>query len=137
MKVTDCYKELTLTATTIKEHASLQEVVNALVSDPRTRSVYVINDQEKLIGVITVKGVLEYLGRRHQDNLNSLIRDALAKEARDLMESPINVTPETDMEEALNLAIDNMLEELPVCKNGKVIGDLTCFEIINSLKGDA
>ena len=134
MLVKEYYNKITRKATLVKEHASLETVVEKIAKDPKTRSVYVINENEELIGVIPVNKVIDFLGQKFRENGPGFIRDALAREAMDLMENPVSVSPDTPIEQALEMAINNELEEIPVCENKKVVGDLSCFEMIQALK---
>lgn len=51
----------------------------------------------------------------------------------DIMGEPISVSPDDDLEDALKIAVQHDLQDMPVTKNGKVVGDLNCFEILDNL----
>jgi len=42
--------------------------------------------------------------------------------------------PADDLEEALRLSVMHGIEDLPVVEEGKVIGNLDCFELIKGIK---
>ncbi len=51
--------------------------------------------------------------------------------AADMMQLPVFLTKETELQAALKKMVDNNLYELPVTdEEGRVIGDLNAFEIL-------
>lgn len=134
MKVKDCCNEVTHDADLVKENDSIDKVMSTMAKDPLSRSVYVVDDEKRLLGIIIVKDVLQFLGPQFV-NTSVAIREIFAQTARDMMRAPVSVEMEDPIEKAMEIAIQEWLDDIPVCdKDGRVIGDLNCFEIINSTR---
>ncbi len=134
MKVKDCCNEVTHDADLVRESDSIEKVMNVMADDPLSRSVYVVDDEKRLQGIIIVKDVLQFLGPQFVDGSRS-VSEIFAQTARDMMRAPVSVSMEDSIEKALEIAIQEWLDDIPVCdKDGKVIGDLNCFEMIDSMR---
>lgn len=133
MKVKDFYKDLTKEAAIVRETDSVNVVIRTVLKDPKTRNAYVVDSNDKLVGVIVSKDVLDFAGKEFLSRRGKFIVDLFATRARDLMRNAIVVSLDTSAEEALRLCVENDLEELPVCKDGRVVGEVMFFEIIKAL----
>ena len=134
MKVKDCCNEVTHEADLVRESDSIERVMDVMAKDPLSRSVYVVDDEKRLQGIIIVKDVLEFLGPQFVDSSRSA-SEIFAQTAGDMMRAPVSVSMDDPIEKALKIAIHEWLDDIPVCdKDGRVIGDLNCFEIINSTR---
>jgi len=134
MRVKDCCNEVTHEADLVRESDSIEKVMNVMAEDPLSRSVYVVDDEKRLLGIIIVKDVLEFLGPQFVDSSRS-VSEIFAQTAGDMMRAPVSVSMEDSIEKAMEIAIQEWLDDIPVCdKDGRVIGDLNCFEMINSMK---
>ncbi|MFQ6072974.1 MAG: CBS domain-containing protein, partial [Methanosarcinales archaeon] len=96
----------------VREYTPLNEVVDAIIKNPTKRLVYVLDSEDKLVGVIRFCDILKmYDARMGEIDISdhAKILDALrlieAKVAKDLMKSPISVTMEDDFVKALNLMV--------------------------------
>lgn len=134
MKVRDFYNKMTGGAAIVGEDASVSEIIDRMAEEPSSRTVYVLDSEEKLVGMISVVEVLKFIGPRFLERRHEIVKRALARKARDLMKHPVSVSLDDPAERALELLISNKLEELPVCEGGQVVGDIICFELINALK---
>ncbi len=56
--------------------------------------------------------------------------EVLATMARHMMIEPMSVSPEDDVDDALRLAVQFNIEDVPVVRDGKVIGQMDCFEML-------
>lgn len=134
MKIKDCCNEVTHEADLVGENDSIGKVMDVMAKDPLSRSVYVIGNEKKLLGIITVRDVLEFLGPQFVDT-SRIIREIFAQTAGDMMRAPVSVSMEDPIEKAIEIAIQERLDDVPVCdKDGKVVGDLNCFEIMNNMR---
>jgi len=135
MRVKDCYKEVTHEADLVRENDSIDKVMDTMAKAPLSRSVYVIDDEGRLIGTIIVRDVLEFLGPQFIDSTCETVREIFAKKAGDIMRTPISVSMDDGIDKAIKIAIQEDLDDIPVCdKDGKVVGDLNCFEMINNIR---
>ncbi len=134
MRIRDCYREVTHEADIVEENSSIGRVMDVMAKDPTSRSVYVVDNKGKLRGIITVRDVLEFLGPQFVDS-SVAIREVFAQTAGNMMRMPVCVPEDESIDKAIGIAIQERLDDVPVCnKDGKVIGDLNCFEMINSIR---
>jgi len=134
VNVADCYKKITKKASTVKENDSIERVIDAMLADKKSRSVYVLNSKGQLSGIIVVKEALDFLAPRFFGGNGLKAKDLFATRARHIMKAPVFVSPKTPLEEALEILVRNDLEELPVVENGKIVGDLNCLEVIGAMR---
>ena len=134
MKVKDCCNEVTHEADLVRENDPIDKVMDIMAKDPLSRSVYVVDDEKRLLGIIIVKDVLQFLGPQFVGT-SVAIREIFAQTAGDMMRGPISVSMDDSIEKAMEIAIQEWLDDIPVCdKEGRVIGDLNCFEMIDSMR---
>ncbi|GAE33307.1 CBS domain-containing protein [Halalkalibacter akibai] len=141
--VADFYQKITKQASTVLQH-DLIDVVRTKMSerDPIYRSVYVVDQNNKLLGIITLREILKVLAiRKGVSGNRSLSRGKLldyisqGTPAGDVMKAPISVRKTNTLEEALELMVRHDIEEIPVVDaQGKVIGDLNAFELVREME---
>lgn len=135
MKVRDYYQRVTPEADLVNVDTSIEDIIEIIAENPASRSVYVIDDEEKLVGIISVKEILNILGAKHLRKRSvALAHGILAKTAQDIMRDAESVSPDDDLDEALKKSVLHGIEDLPVVENDKVIGNLDCFELIKGIK---
>ncbi len=119
----------------VKESCTLAEVAKKIVEDARTRTVYVVNDDEVLTGIIPVMELIQYIYYRSIPQEYVLYRFPIllstSPTAKDIMLSPVYVRDEDDVEDALIKMFKNRLEEIPVVDERlHVTGNLSILELI-------
>ena len=134
-RVKDVRTLITQTPTIVREDASLISVAEKIIEDPKTRSVYVINSQERLVGIIPVIELVQYLYYRDipQEYILYRFPMILSSEAKaeDIMLPPEYVKDDDSLGEALRKMFKNNLKELPVVDDEMhIIGDLNILELI-------
>ncbi|MFQ5914386.1 MAG: CBS domain-containing protein [Nitrospinota bacterium] len=135
MKVKEVYKTVTTGVDLVRKDDSISAVIQKVARDFRTRSVFVVNDREELVGIINIRDLLRVAGAKYLSRETLTVVPYLtAQKASDIMQPPLSVSPEDDIEEALRLAVCHDVKELPVVEGGKVVGDLDCFEILLNVK---
>ena len=119
----------------VHKDESLPELVLAITTDPKTRSIYVVDDNERLIGMITIHDIinvafptlatLDTLGYRASKLLSM-------KTAGDMITgAPIYAKDDEPLEGVLQRMIDYNIEELPVVDdNLHVIGEINLLEML-------
>ena len=124
---------------TVGEDEEIFEVANKVAKDCETLLVCVVDKENKLIGMITPKGLLkaaevgEYGNVRHpffsgREALHLLSSD----HARDIMSAPISVKPDDEVQTAIDLMLRSNLYEVPVVnEDGKVIGEINFLGIVS------
>jgi len=134
MRVKDCCNEVTHEADLVEENDLIGKVMDVMAKDPLSRSVYVVDNEKRLLGIITVRDVLEFLGPQFVDT-GMAIMEIFAQTAGDMMRMPVCIPEDEPIEKAIKIAIQERLDDVPVCdKDGRVIGDLNCFEMINNIR---
>ncbi|PLV59737.1 CBS domain-containing protein [Thermotoga sp. KOL6] len=139
MKVADVYKLISLRPTVVEESTPIEEIVEKLLEDPVTRTVYVVRDG-KLVGMIPVLHLLKVTGFHFfgfipkEELVSSSMKRLIARCASEIMVEPVYVYLDTPVETALKKMIDNNVQEIPVLnEKGEIIGDLNSLEILSSL----
>lgn len=137
MKVKEVFQTITKGADLVRETDPIREVIHKVARNPATRSVFVVDDSERLVGIINVRALLRVVGARflNRETL-TVIPYLTARKASDIMQQPYSVCLEDEIEEGLRLAVQHDLKDIPVVEDGKVVGDLNCFEILLNVKFD-
>ena len=137
LKVKNIRMMITQEASVVDEDASLIDVAEAIVEDPKTRAVYVLNKEKKLVGIIPVIELVQYLYYENIPQEYVLYRFPmlLSSEpiAKDIMLPPVWVKDDEDITSAFVKMFKNNLKELPVVDDEMhVIGDLNILELIKA-----
>lgn len=136
IKVREARKLITLYPSIVREDAFLKEVVEGILKDPKTRAVYVVDREEKLLGIIDIRRVIRYIFPHffEEDLIGREVIDIItSKTVKDFISyPPVWVTEDDNLDKALRLMIENELEEIPVVdKDLRVIGDLNLLELLS------
>jgi len=123
----------------VGEDATLDEVAEEILRDPKTRSVYVLDSERKLVGIIPVIELIQYMYYEYipSEYITYRFPLALSREprAKDIMLPPVHVTDNDFITEAFRIMFKENLRELPVVdKSMHVIGDLNILELIVAWK---
>jgi len=137
MKVKDIRNFVTQEASIVGEDDDLLKIAEEMVSDPKTRTVYVVNKENKLVGVIPVIELVQYLYSEYIPQEYMLYRFPVllsgTPKAKDIMLPPVYVHDDEDITSAFIKMFKNNLKELPVVdEEMHVIGDLNILEMIIS-----
>ncbi len=135
LKVRNIRRMVTQEASIVDEDASLLKVAEAIVEDPKTRAVYVLDKKKKLVGIIPVIELVQYLYYENIPQEYVLYRFPLLlstePKAKDIMLPPVWVKDDEDITSAFVKMFKNNLKELPVVDDKMhVIGDLNILELI-------
>ncbi len=137
LKVKNIRTMITQEASVVDEDANLIDVAEAIVDDPKTRAVYVINKEKKLVGIIPVIELVQYLyyDSIPQEYILYRFPVLLSSEpkAKDIMLPPVWVKDDESITSAFVKMFKNNLKELPVVDDEMhVIGDLNILELIRA-----
>ncbi len=124
----------------IKKNAKLDEIIAKIIEDPRTRHVYVIDNNGKLLGSIRLNNIIECMFPQTSFNTSvetklttkGLFQFKLSILAMDIMNTqPIYVFEETTIPDLVKIMIRENINELPVVnKDLIVIGEVNFLEIM-------
>jgi CBS domain-containing protein len=132
MQVKECYRTVTQEASTVAAEASVQEVVQTILKDMVSRTVFVVDNDKKLMGAIQVKTILHMLGAKYtaEDSIN-LIHKIIGGKASGIMIKAPSVGLQDNLDDAVKKIVESEIQDLPVVDGqGRVIGELNCFELI-------
>ena len=134
MKVRDFYKKVTPGVDLVEVDTTVEDIIDIISRNPASRAVYVVDEEEKLVGIISVREILNILGAKYLRKRSIMVAHGiLAKTAADIMRDAECVSPDDDLEDALKVSVIHNLDDLPVVENDRVIGDLDCFELIKGI----
>ena len=122
---------------------SIRAVMEKMIADLRTRWVYVVDDEHRLIGAISMNSIVEYLFPleaiiEHSFPLYEVYFPKVgALTAHDLMDaSTPRITEETSLADMADLLMQHQVNELPVVNDqGVLIGQVNVYEVIRAYLG--
>ncbi len=122
----------------VQASSSIDEVYEALMSNKESRVVYVTDQEEKLVGQIDIGTIINLYGCKFSSgpiDMLTKFSKLLAHKASDLMSTPIYVRMENHISIAIKVMMESSIYEMPVInEERKVIGNVTCFELLQALK---
>jgi len=124
----------------IGEREPIYEVVAKIVEAGQRRIACVVDEKDRLTGIITPRDVLKAVELREYGSVRYPFFEArevlhllTSKYARDIMRAPVYVRPDDEIEKAINIMLDAGFYEVPVVdEGGRVIGEIDYFGIIAS-----
>lgn len=134
--VRDAYRLVVTNPIVVTKGMDLQDVVDRVLADPRTRSAYVVDDKRKLIGMIgltemlaAIQSSLSLFEKGRQQPRSKRI--PLPFSVEEYMVKPVTVTEDDRLLTALEKMMKHGLEDLPVIdEHNTLIGELNGFEIL-------
>ena len=132
---------------TFDENVPLEEVIAVVASNPAIRGIFVVDSQEKFIGVISRSDLMKWIhlmlfgGKaRRELTIREIFRLVFASKAKDLLRSEmhtIGVKEDDRLQTALDKIVHHEQDILPVLdKDGKIIGDLTLNKVLLALRSN-
>lgn len=141
LMVGDVAAKLVQTASTVSADASIREVIDRMTSNPLSRKVYVVDAEGRYMGTVSTETILRLIGYRvgvRKDGGLSFVRflrDALKEEAGHIMVNGTTVTKETKLTAALDIMVNEHLNDLPVVDaNGILVGEMASLGLLEEGK---
>lgn len=136
LTVAKARKLITENPTLVNANESLPELALAITEDPKTRTLYVVDKSKRLIGLITLRDLIQavFANLLEIDMLgHGVFRRLGIKEASDIMSTAlIYAKDDENIETVLKRMLDNRLTEIPVIdQNMKVVGELNLLEMLS------
>jgi CBS domain-containing protein len=135
--VGEAFDLLVINAPKVRKGAKVYEAVQVLIDNPNSRSVYVVDNNNSLLGTISYRSLLRVSGARfgvRKDGIFSFARylqDLLREDVNSLMRDSAPVTKEDTLKKALKIMEERKLNDLPVVdKQGHLIGELCGMKIM-------
>ena len=118
----------------------IYEAIEKIAEDKETMLACVVDEQNRLRGVITPKELLKVIEVREYGATRSpffegpeVLHLLTSRYAEDIMTGPISVKADDAIEKAINVMLDEGFYEVPITdKDGKLIGEINYFHIITS-----
>lgn len=137
LMVEDVYEIMIGKPAIVKEDALLKDAVDAITQNMISRKVYVVDEEGKLKGMITIETLLRQVGYRvgvreagvisFFKSLNSMFKENVTE----FMEKPVTITNRHKLLDALRMMVEYHLNDLPVIDDeDKIIGELNSLEIL-------
>jgi CBS domain-containing protein len=122
----------------VGEDELIYQLVIKIAEDRETMIGCVVDKQDKLKGIITPKELLQAVEVREFGVSRfpffegpHILHLLTSKIAKDIMDEPVSVKPEDEIEKAIDLMLDKGFYEVPVVdEEGRVIGEINYFSII-------
>ena len=106
----------------VDEKTSLKEVIDILSFN--SISCVLVTKNDKLTGILTERDLVNRLLHKDQSLKKTKIVDLMTKEV-------ISIHPNTNLEEASFIMRTKRIKQLPVIKNGKLIGIITQTDVVD------
>jgi CBS domain-containing protein len=136
--VADVFEMVGQPASTVTENAKLGDVVDAMVKHPLSRKVYIVDPEQRVLGVVDADTLLKLIGHRVGVQRNAglsvigFLRETLKENAVDFMHKVRPVTKDMKLTAALQIMLDDKVADLPVVDaDGKIIGELISIEMLS------
>ncbi|MEK6922563.1 MAG: CBS domain-containing protein [Nanoarchaeota archaeon] len=85
----------------------------------------VVKENNKLVGIITEKDIVEGAVGKELDIKKTKIKDVMST-------GMITITPDADLHDAIKKMLREDVRRLPVIKNGKLVGLLTIKDVVRT-----
>ena len=141
IRVSDVIAEVGKTSkpATVSMEASLKDAVEAIVENSDTRKVYVVDNDGKIKGTITLETLLRHAGYRwgvRSTGVTSLLR-MLAEigngKVTEIMVKPVKVLNDEMLVNVTKLMVEYHLNDLPIVDDNNVlIGELNGLDILKA-----
>ncbi|MFH1391699.1 MAG: CBS domain-containing protein [Candidatus Diapherotrites archaeon] len=133
MKVRDVFQENSGFVDKVLGSDSIEKVIAVMGLNKETRTVFVVDESKNLIGVITIHEIFDYVFDEMKPKILNWFNKKKHLKAKDIMRPPITISLDDALDDALRAAKASNLQDLPVCEDGKVVGELDCFELLDGL----
>lgn len=123
----------------VRHDDGIEAVIETFARASHSRLVYVIDEKEKLCGVISLGGLARHLLFFHEgggiDNLH-LTSMALAENAEDFVDGPpFTVHMAENVDEVMEKMMTHKIKEVPVVDDqDKIVADITMVDLLTYCK---
>jgi CBS domain-containing protein len=144
LKVSDIEHLLVVEPAWVLESASVDAVMEKMIADLRTRWIYVVDQDRRLLGGVPMNALIEILFpleaiiERTDSLYEAYFPRVSAKTAGELMLAPIpSVSTDTFLEKLADLLLSNRINEMPVVDSNNVLtGEVNVSEVIKAYLGN-
>lgn len=123
-----------------REEDPLSEVVLKIAEDKETMLACVVDEDDKLKGIITPREILKAVELREYGAISSMsfgggevLHILTSNYAKDIMRPPVSVKPDDEVRKALDVMLNEPFYEVPIVdEEGKIVGEVNFFSITAS-----
>ncbi|MCJ7606927.1 MAG: CBS domain-containing protein [Thermoplasmata archaeon] len=126
-------------AATVLKTATLRQAVEAMVKDSETRKVYVVDEEDKLVGTITLETLMRHTGYLlgvRKTGMTSFLRmlgEISDDKVTEVMNKPVKVSSNELLVNVTKMMVENHLNDLPVVDDtGRLVAELNGLDILKS-----
>ena len=119
----------------------LKNAVDAMIANPVSQKVYVVDGTGKLLGMVTMQSLLEQVGnrigarKRGAAGFLHFMGDILHENIEHFMVKPHKIKKNTTLVEAMKAIVDLKVNNLPIVDaDGILIGELNGLEILTAAR---
>ena len=109
-------------ATRVAPDETICATVKAMVRN-RTGAAAVMNADGTLAGIFTERDLMTRVVAMHRDPETTAVGDAMTSE-------PVTITPDTSLEQALEIMVSNHFRHLPIIDGDEVVGVATVRRVL-------
>lgn len=127
----------TVRPATVRKDATLREAVETIVKDSETRKVYVLDDDGRLVGSITLEILLRHAGYRlgvrtaGMTSFMKMLAEMSDDHVKDVMAKPVKASKDEMLVNVTRLMVEHHLNDLPVVDEGnRLVGELNGLDIL-------
>ena len=119
----------------VSENSTIKETIRVVVRFPHTRLIYVVDDHQKLLGVITIGSLIRHLYPYHYDDKihpRDILRNIIVEKASHLMSSGnVNASPDETVDVVLKRMAKTGAKEVAVVDSkGCILADITAVDLL-------
>lgn len=125
----------------VNKNAILKDAVEAITRNKTSWKVYVVDDSNKLIGVITIEILLRQVGylvgvrETGMVSFFKFLTGVFKENVSEIMERPVRINKRHKILEALHMMVEYHLNDLPIIDDDeRLIGELHSLEILKYTK---
>jgi len=119
----------------VSENSDLNDVIKVVVRFPHARCVYVLDEQKKLLGVITIDSLMRHLYPYHYEvkiHPRGILRNITAEKAVHIMSREnVNVSPDETVDDVLKRMASTGAKEISVIdSSGCLLAEITAGDLL-------
>ncbi|MDR3520837.1 MAG: CBS domain-containing protein [Acidocella sp.] len=99
--------------------------VAILLAEKSIGAVMVIDEDGKLVGILSERDIVRSLARRPSDTVNLTAADLMTK-------NPVVTNPEVSIEQVMEIMTDGRFRHLPVMERGRVTGIVSIGDVVKA-----
>lgn len=129
----DCVKDV---LSKVVKKDDIKDAIDKMLEHPGSRTVYVVDEHDRYLGVLNAESVLRLLVHRAGvEKLGSMMSnrflvEAFAEDVEDIMTTARTMRDRDTLSEAMEIMYEEHLDGLPVVDDeGKLVGELACLEL--------